>query len=84
MKKKILRAKLEEFMTKEFQKAIMTQSRLRNKYLKEKSADSKIAHDKQTNCYVNLLRRTKNNYFPNISISPLTDIKFWKTANPFE
>ena len=83
MKKKILRAKLEEFMTKEFQKAIMTQSRLRNKYLKEKSADSKIAHDKQRNYYVNLLRRTKN-YFPNISISPLTDIKFWKTAKPFE
>ena len=84
MKKKILRAKLEEFMTKEFQKAIMTQSRLRNKYLKEKSADSKIAHDKQRNCYVNLRCRSKNNYFPNINISPLTDIKFWKTAKPFE
>ena len=62
----------------------MTQSRLRNKYLKEKSADSKIAHDKQRNCYVNLRCRSKNNYFPNINISPLTDIKFWKTAKPFE
>ena len=62
----------------------MTQSRLRNKYLKEKSADSKIAHDKQRNCSVNLRCRSKNNYFPNINISPLTDIKFWKTAKPFE
>ena len=32
----------------------MTRSRLRNKHMKEKSADSKIAYDSQRNYYVNL------------------------------
>ena len=36
-------------MIKELNKAIMTRSRLHNKYLKEKSADSKTAYDKQRN-----------------------------------
>ena len=37
-KKTFLRANQGEFMTKELYKAIMTRSRLRNKYLKEESA----------------------------------------------
>ena len=57
MKKKYLRANQGEFMTKELNKATMTRSILRNKYLKEKSADSKIAHDKQRNYCANILRR---------------------------
>ena len=35
-------------MTKELTKAIMSRSGLRNKYLKEKSADSKFAYDKES------------------------------------
>ena len=70
-------------MTKELNKAIMTRSRLCYKYLKEKKADSKIAYDKQRNYCVNLLRRTKKNYFANINISSITDNKnFWKTIKP--
>ena len=71
-------------MTKELNKAFMTRSRLRNKYLKsEKSADSKIAYDKQRNYCVNLLRRTKKNYFANINISSIADnMRFWKTVKP--
>ena len=81
MKKKYLRTNQGEFMTKELNRAIMTRSRLCNKYLKEKSADSKIAYDKQKNYCVNLLRRTKKNYFANINISSVTDNKkFWKTV----
>ena len=61
----------------------MTRSRLRNKYLKEKSANSKIAYDKQRNYCVNLLRRTKKNYFASFNISSITDNnKFWKTTKP--
>ena len=68
-------------MSKELNKAIMTRSRLRNKYLKEKSADLKIAYDKQRNYCVNLLRRNKKKYFANINISSVTDNKkFWKTV----
>ena len=70
-------------MSKELNKAIMTRSRLRNRYLNEKSADSKIAYDKQRNYCVNLLRRTKKKYFANINISSTTDNKkFWKTVKP--
>ena len=70
-------------MSKGLNKAIMTQSRLCNKYLKEKNADSKIAHDKQRNYCVNLLRRTKKKYFANINISSITDNKkFWKAVKP--
>ena len=61
----------------------MTRSRLHNKYLKEETADSKIAYDKQKNYCDNLLRSTRNNYFANIKISSITDNKkFWKTAIP--
>ena len=70
-------------MFKELNKAIMTRSRLHNKYLEEKSSNSKIAYDKQRNYCVNLLRRTKKKYFANINISPITDNrKFWKTVEP--
>ena len=83
VKKKYLRANQGEFMSKELNKAIMTRSRLRNKYLKEKSADSKIAYDKQRNYYVNLLCRTNKKNFANINISFITDNKkFWKTVKP--
>ena len=83
IKRKYLRANQGEFMSKELNKAIMTRSRLRNKYLKEESADSKIAYDKQRNYCVNLLRRTKKKYFVNINISSITDDKkFWKTVKP--
>ena len=69
-------------MSKEL-KTIVTRSRLHNKYLKEKSADSKIAYDKQRNYCVNLLRRTKKKYFANINISSITDNKkFWETVKP--
>ena len=53
----------------------MTRSRLRNKYLKEKSADSKIANNKERNYCVNILGRTKKNYFAYFKISSITDKK---------
>ena len=83
MKKKFLKANQGEL--KELNKATMTRCRLRNRYLKEKNADSKIAYNKQRNYCVNLLPRTKKNYFANINISSstITDNKrFWKTVKP--
>ena len=70
-------------MTKELNIAFMTRSKLRNKYLKQKSTDSKVTCDKQRNYCVNLLCSTKNNCFANISISSVTGNKqFWKTVKP--
>ena len=54
---------------------VKKKSRWRNTYLKEKTAESKIAHDKQRNYCVNLFLRTKKNYFSNISICFITDNK---------
>ena len=83
VKKKYLRANQGEFMSKGLDKEIMTRSRLLNKYLKEKNADSKIAYDKQRNYCVNLLRKTKKKYFANINISSISDNKkFSKTVKP--
>ena len=79
--KKRFRANQGGFMTKELNKAIMTRSRLRNKYLKEQRADSNMEHDKQRNYCVNLLRSNKKSYFTNSNISSTTDNKkFWKTV----
>ena len=75
IKKKYLRANQGEFMSKELNTAIMTRSRLHNKFLKKKSADSKIAYANQRNYCVNLLCRTKKKYFANINISSITDNK---------
>ena len=68
-------------MTKKLAEAVMTQSRLNNKYAKEKSADSKIAFDKQRNYCVNLLSRTKKNRFAKINISSTRS--FGKLLSPF-
>ena len=68
-------------MTKELDIAIMTRSKLRNKYLKQKSTDSEVTCDKQRNYCVNLLRSTI--YFANISISSITgNEQSWKTVKP--
>ena len=78
----LFRSELDYELSK-LNKAIMTRSRLCNKYLKEKCADSKTAYDKQRHSCVNLLRRTKKKYFANINISSITDNKkFWKTVKP--
>ena len=83
IKKKYLRVNQGEFMTKELNKVIVTRSRLHNKYLKQKSADSKTEYDEQRKYWVNVLRRNKNNYFANINISSITDnMRFWKTVKP--
>ena len=79
MKNKYLRANGEN---KKLNKAIITPSRFRNKYLKEKSAESKIAHDKQRNYCVNFLCSLKNIYFANVNISSIIDYQFWKTVKP--
>ena len=78
MKKKILGANEGEIMTNKLNKASMTRSKLRNKYPKEKNANSKIYFTEQRNYCV-----TKSNYFGNINSSSITDNKnFWKIFSP--
>ena len=83
-KKKTLRNNQSSYITKEVRKAIMTRSRLRNKFLKTKSQECKQAYNNQRNLCVTMVRKRKKNYFNNLNVKNVTDNKqFWKTVKPF-
>ena len=70
-------------MTKDLNKAIMKRSKLRNTFLKEKSYSARKTYTSQRNICVNLLRKTKKNYFANLDVNSITDNrKFWQTVKP--
>ena len=67
-------------MTTALSKAIMTHSRLKNVYNKKRSYGNWDKYKKQINFYVELLCKTKEDYFSNIDIKTVSDTKkFWKT-----
>ena len=81
VKKKMVRANQRVFMKKEIHKAIMVRSRLRNEFIKEKTAFSREAYNKQRNYCVKLIRESKIKYFSNLNVKNITDTKtFWKTV----
>ena len=83
-KKKYLRGNQAPFMNQELSKAIMTRTRLRNKFLKHQSSSNKQDYNKQRNHCVKLLRKTKRDYYSNLDEKSVTDNKkFWKTVKPF-
>ena len=59
----------------------MKRSILRNTFLKEKREVSRQAYTTQRNYRINLLRKTKREYFANIKINNITDNKNWKNCN---
>ena len=50
-------------------------SKMRNRFLKEKSEVSRKADTTQRNYFVNLLRKTKRVYFAKMKINSITDNK---------
>ena len=61
----------------------MHRSRLRNKFLRERTKESKVAYNKQRNICVSLLRKSKRDYFANLDTKIMKgNRKFWKTVNP--
>ena len=82
-KQKDIRANSSSYITKALRKEIMHRSRLRNKFLRERTKESKIAYNKQRNICVSLLRKTKRDYFANLDTKIMKDNrKFWKIVNP--
>ena len=63
IKYKYIRANNSSYMTKSLRKEIMLHSRLRNKFLKTKTEESKQLYNKQRNLCVTLLRKAKRSYF---------------------
>ena len=79
----VIRANNAPFMTKELCKAFMVRSRLRNKYMEIKTAESREAYKKQRNYCTYLLRKTKKSYYENLNVNLITDNKtFWKYTKP--
>ena len=71
-------------MNNEISKAIMTRTRLRNRFLKNRSNRNRDLFRKQRNLCVTLLRKSKKDYFSNLNEKQITDNKrFWKTVKPF-
>ena len=70
-------------MSKQFRKAIMTRTRLLNKYRKDNNAGNLLAYKRQRNFSVMLLRKSKKNFYNNLNVKRIMDnIKFWQTIKP--
>ena len=66
VKMKMLRYNSNPFMNKALRKAIMTRSRLKNKFNKNSSAENWNSYKKQKKICLKFLRQTKEKYFNNI------------------
>ena len=70
-------------MNKTLRKAIMTRSMLKRRYNLDRTTINFEKYKKQLNIYVNLLRKSKKQYFNNTDVKNLTDNKkFWKIIRP--
>ena len=83
LKDKTLRANQAPFMTKVLSKAIMTRSRLRNRFVKLPTEHNKKIYHKHRNYCTNLARKVKRNFYNNLDTKQILDNKrFWKTVKP--
>ena len=82
-KQKFIRENNSNFVTKNLGKAIMKRSKLRNKYLPERTNEGKGLYNTKRNICVSILPKTKRGYFGNLNNKIVTDNrKFWKTISP--
>ena len=83
-RKKIMRFNNSIFMTKILRKAIMYRSRLKKIYIRKRNVKNWENFKKKRNFCVDLLRKTKTEYFKNLNVKDLSDnSRFWKTIKPF-
>ena len=83
IKTKYMRANNAHFTNKTLYKAIMTRSRLKNRYNCSPNYINKFRYKKQRNYCVNLTRRVKRNYYSNLDVNKVNDNKkFWETIKP--
>ena len=70
-------------MNKTLSKAIMLRTKLRNKFLKNRSNENKTNYVKQRNHCVSFLRKAKREYYSNLDEKNIYDNKaFWKVVKP--
>ena len=84
LKKKFVRGNQAPFMNREFQKAIYTRTRLKNKYWRDPSRENELAYKKQRNLCVSIRRKSITNYLNKFTDKGLeTNKSFWKFITPF-
>ena len=81
VKERYIRANQKNFMDKELNQAIMVRSKLRNKFLKLKTEENRLAYAKQRNYCVKLLQRKKRQYFENLNLSSITVSPLFNKTN---
>ena len=72
-KKRYIQSDHKPFNNNEIFKAIMTRSRLRNRFLKNRSEENRKLFCKQRNKCVSLLRKSKKDYFASLNEKSITD-----------
>ena len=61
----------------------MLRTKLRNKFLKKKTLESRAKYNKQRNICVSLIKKAKRNYYENLDLKDSNDNKrFWATVKP--
>ena len=84
LKKKFVRGNQAPFMNREFQKAIYTRTRLKNKYWRDSSRENELAYEKQRNLRVSIRWKSITNYLNKFTDKGLeTNKSFWKFIKPF-
>ena len=78
MQKKHVRANEASFMNKNIKKEIMNRTRLKNKFLKNRSVENNINYKRQRDYCVSLIRKEKKRFYRNRDTKHITDIHtFW-------
>ena len=71
-------------MNRDFQKAIYTKTRLKNKYWRDPSRENELAYKKQRNLCVSIRRKSITNYLNKFTDKDLeTNKSFWEFIKPF-
>ena len=84
IKTKMIRFNNNVFITKELRKEIMKRSKLRNKFNRNRNHENWCNFKFQRNYCVNLLRKTKKQYYKNLNVKNVVDNQtFWKTVKPY-
>ena len=83
IKQKHIRGNQSPFMNKDIHNAIMTRTRLRNRFRKEPTEMNRLAYKKQRSYCVSLMRQSKKQYYGSLNVNHLTDNKnFWRVVKP--
>ena len=83
LKERFVRANNSPFMNKTLSKAVMTRSRLRNKFVRNHIHENKVNYTRYRNYCTGLFRKEKKLFYNSLDTNLVTDNrKFWKTVNP--